>query len=418
MTGRPRAGALAGGGGVLVDSRPVFDDPPEKPRAWWLRVNWPMVLCAAALLAVGVLFIRSACSVRVGRAHDLWRQMLWPWIPLGVAAHLVVAAIDYRRWTEWAWAFYLFALVLLVLVLVPGIGTTSNMGARRWLFGRFQPSEGAKFALVAALAFVLGGGMALGERAKLWLSLGLAAAPAALVLLEPDLGTTLPFVAAALSMVFVAGCAKRTLLALVLAAALGASAFLGAILLPERLPPERRAKVEAVTGRFLHRHWKDRVLVFAHPERDLQGAGWNAWQSKIAVGSGGERGKGYMKGTQNALGYLPVSVSSSDFIFSVIAEETGFRGSAAVLGLFALLLASVAWTGLRCRDEAGRLVCTGVGAILFTHVFVNVAMTIGVMPITGIPLPLVSYGGTFAISTLALLGLVQSVSLHAEEPAP
>ena len=408
----PRAGALAGGGGVLVDSRPVFDDPPEKPRAWWLRVNWPMVLCAAALLAVGVLFIRSACSVRVGRAHELWRQMLWPWIPLGVAAHVVVAVVDYRRWTEWAWAFYLFALVLLVLVLVPGIGTTSNMGARRWLFGRFQPSEGAKFALVAALAFVLGGGMALGERAKLWLSLGLAAAPAALVLLEPDLGTTLPFVAAALAMVFVAGCARKTLLALVLAGALGATVFLGAILVPEQLPPERRAKVEAVTGRFLHRHWKDRVLVFAHPERDLQGAGWNAWQSKIAVGSGGERGKGYMKGTQNALGYLPVSVSSSDFIFSVIAEETGFRGSAAVLGLFALLLASVAWTGLRCRDEAGRLVCTGVGAILFTHVFVNVAMTIGVMPITGIPLPLVSYGGTFAISTLALLGLVQSVSLH------
>ena len=396
----------------------VYDDPHAAPRPWWLRVNWPMVLCAAALLAVGVLFIRSACSVRVGRAHELWRQMLWPWIPLGIAAHLVVAAVDYRRWTEWAWAIYLFALVLLVLVLIPGIGTTSNMGARRWLFGRFQPSEGAKFALVAALAFVLGGGMALGERAKLWLSLGLAAVPAALILLEPDLGTTLPFVAAALAMVFVAGCAKRTLLALVLAAALGASAFLGAILLPERLPPERRARVEAVTGRFLHRHWKDRVLVFAHPERDLQGAGWNAWQSKIAVGSGGERGKGYMKGTQNALGYLPVSVSSSDFIFSVIAEETGFRGSAAVLGLFALLLASVAWTGLRCRDEAGRLVCTGVGAILFTHVFVNVAMTIGVMPITGIPLPLVSYGGTFAISTLALLGLVQSVSLHGEKPAP
>ena len=338
----------------------MYDDPPAAPRAWWLRVNWPMVLCAAALLAVGVLFIRSACSVRVGRAHELWRQMLWPWIPLGVAAHVVVAAVDYRRWTEWAWAFYLFALVLLALVLVPGVGT-SHMGARRWLFGRFQPSEGAKFALVTALAFVLGGGMAIGEKAKLWLSLGLAAVPAALVLLEPDLGTTLPFAAAALAMLFVAGCAKKTLLALVLAAALGASAFLGAILLPEKLPPERRAKVEAVTGRFLHRHWKDRVLVFAHPERDLQGAGWNAWQSKIAVGSGGERGKGYMKGTQNALGYLPVSVSSSDFVFSVIAEETGFRGSAAVLGLFALLLASVAWTGLRCRDEAGRLLCTGVG---------------------------------------------------------
>ena len=380
------------------------------------RINWALVLAAAALLVLGVLFIRSACAVRVGRAHELWRQMLWPWIPLGAAAHVVVASVDHRKWAAWSWLFYLFALVLLALVLVPGIGT-AHMGARRWLLGRFQPSEGAKFVLVPTLAFVLGGALDLGPRARLWLSLGLAAVPAALILLEPDLGTTLPFAAAALAMVFVAGCARRTLLALVLAGSLGAALFLGSILLPESLPPDRREKVEAVTGRFLHRHWRERVLVFVHPERDLRGAGWNAWQSKIAVGSGGERGKGYMKGTQNALGYLPVSVSSSDFIFSVVAEETGFAGSALVLALHALLLLSVAWTGLRARDDTGRLICTGVGAILFTHVFVNVGMTIGVMPITGIPLPLMSYGGTFTISTLALLGLVQSVALHPGEDA-
>ena len=125
-----------------------------------------------------------------------------------------------------------------------------------------------------------------------------------------------------------------------------------------------------------------------------------------------------MKGTQNTLGYLPAAVSSSDFIFSVIAEETGFAGSAAVLGLFAALLAAVAWTGLRCRDDAGRLICTGVAAILFTHAFVNLAMTVNLVPVTGIPLPLVSYGGTFTVTTLALLGLVQSVALHGRAPRP
>ncbi len=391
--------------------------PPPSPRPWWRSANWPMVLFSAALLVFGVLFIRSACSVRVGRAAILWKQMLFPWIPLGVAAHLVVASVDYRRWTEWAWAVYLFAVVLLVLVLVPGIGTRT-MGAQRWLFGRFQPSEGAKFALVPTLAFVLAGGLDLGERARLWLCLGLSAVPAALILLEPDLGTTLPFAAAVLAMLFVAGCARRTLLALVLAGGLFAAAFLGSILLPERLPPERRERVEAAVSHVIHDHWRKRIVAFAHPERDLQGSGWNAWQSKIAVGSGGPRGKGYRKGTQNTLGYLPVSVSSSDFIFSVIAEETGFRGAAVLLALFAGLLASVAATGLRCPDETGRLVCTGVLAMLFTHVFVNLAMTIGVMPITGIPLPLVSYGGTFTISTLALLGLVQSVALHGRSAVP
>ena len=380
--------------------------------------NWLLVLCAAALLVFGVLFIRSACSIRVGPVHDLWKKMLFVWIPLGTAAHVAIASVDHRRWTEWAWVLYLGALALLVLVLVPGIGTMSNVHARRWLFGVFQPAEAAKFALVPTLAFVLGGGTLLGERRRLWTALALAAVPAGLILAEPDLGTAIPFVVSALAMIFVAGCAKRTFLALVLAGALGAAAFFAAILVPERLPPERRARVEAVTDRFLFGHWKDRVLVFVDPGRDPLGKGWNVIQSEIAVGSGGPRGKGYMKGTQNTLGYLPAAVSSSDFIFSVIAEETGFAGSAAVLGLFAALLAAVAWTGLRCRDDAGRLICTGVAAILFTHAFVNLAMTVNLVPVTGIPLPLVSYGGTFTVTTLALLGLVQSVALHGRAPRP
>ena len=378
----------------------------------WRRIDWLLVASAAGLLVYGVLFVRSACAVRTGPVQLLWFKMLTRWIPLGVAAHVFLAATDWRKWVDFSLAPWLCATALLVLVLLPGLGSTSNMGARRWLFGAFQPAEAAKIAVVPAVAFVLSRLDLKSGPAKLFLALAAAGVPGVLVLLEPDLGTALTFAAAALAMAFVAGVAPRTLAALAAAAVLAASVFLGAILLPEKLPPERRERVERVVDKFVFGHWKDRILVFVHPERDPLGAGWNRRQSEIAVGSGGGRGKGYGRGTQNALGYLPASVSSSDFIFSVIAEETGFAGCALLMALFAVLLGRVVWIGLWCRDEAGRLVCTGVAAILFVHVFVNVGMTIGLVPVTGIPLPLVSYGGTFTVSTLALLGLVHSVRLR------
>jgi rod shape determining protein RodA len=142
------------------------------------------------------------------------------------------------------------------------------------------------------------------------------------------------------------------------------------------------------------------------------GAGWNKKQSEIAVGSGGKYGKGYLNGTQNILGFLPRSVASTDFIFSVIAEEMGFMGSCVLLILFGGLIGSIVTTGILCGDDSGRLICVGVATLFFAHIFVNIAMTIGKMPITGIPLPFISYGGTFTISTMALLGLIQSVAIH------
>jgi rod shape determining protein RodA len=166
----------------------------------------------------------------------------------------------------------------------------------------------------------------------------------------------------------------------------------------------------------IYPHWKKRVLTFAFPDRDPLGAGWNKRQSEIAVGSGGLWGKGYLNGTQNVLGFLPRSVSSTDFIFSVIAEETGFVGSLVLLGLYLGVFGAVATTGFLCRDSVGRLVCAGVGTLLFVHVFVNIAMTVGRVPITGLPLPLISYGGSFTISTMAMLGLVQSVAVHGQRP--
>ena len=381
------------------------------------RLNWVLLLCTAGLLCYGVLFVRSAVAVRVGPVHDIWLKMLFQWIPLGIIAHVICAAIDYRKWVDNAWLLYVGALILLILVLIPGIGTVT-MGARRWLFGIFQPSEAAKFALVPSLAFLLTRSAIQSETRRFWATLFAAGLPAVLVLIQPDMGSSLPFGVAAIAMLFVAGCARKLLLRLVLCGVLFVSVFLGAILIPESLPPEKKAKVEQVTDKFIFGHWKDRILVFAFPDRDPLGAGWNKRQSEIAVGSGGIWGKGYMKGTQNILGYLPASVSSSDFIFSVVAEETGFAGSLLLLALFGGLLGSVSVSGLLCRDPAGRLICTGVCAILFTHIFINLAMTIGRMPITGIPLPLISYGGTFTISTLALLGLAHNVAIHRSAADP
>lgn len=377
-------------------------------------LNWVVFLCMALLLTLGVLFIRSATAIRTDQTQFLYLDMLRKWIPAGLALHVLVAKVDYRKWCDWAWGPYLAMLVALVLVMIPGIGT-ARMGAQRWLFG-FQPSEFAKFSVIPMLAFLLAGTNLRNGFGKLVVVLGAAAVPSALIMMQPDLGTAMSLVPTALAMAFVAGCAPRSLLALVLSGLVLVGVFFSAAVLPEKLPPEKRERVERVVDRVMFPHWKKRILVFVYPDRDPLGAGWNKRQSEIAVGSGGRWGKGYLKGRQNILGYLPRAVSSTDFIYSVVAEETGFAGSVVLLGLYIGLLGGIVTTGLLCRDPAGRLVCAGVSALLFTHVFVNVAMTIGKVPITGIPLPLVSYGGSFTLSTMALLGLVQSVAIHGGGP--
>jgi rod shape determining protein RodA len=312
---------------------------------------------------------------------------------------------------------YLVAVVLLVLVLVPGVGTV-QFNARRWLFG-FQPSEFAKLAMLLATAFLLTTDILERPAARLG-SLAIAlAAPLGLVALQPDLGSALVLLPVAWSMLFVAGTAPRFLAWTTLVALAAAALFLGAILLPERLPPDSplRARIERVSDRVIFPHWKKRILVFADPDRDPLGAGWNLRQSQIAVGAGGLRGKGRLNGTQNILGFLPRAVSSTDFIFSVYAEECGFAGSLLLLGLYAGLFASIAAIGIQCADTTGRLLAAGVLTLFGFHVFVNIAMTVGRVPITGLPLPLISYGGSFTISTMAMLGLVQSVALHGRPPA-
>lgn len=386
-----------------------------------LRFSWAGLvtfLAMAALLAIGVASINSACAVREGSVRWLHLRQLHQWIPAGAAAYLLFALLPYRRLVGFSALVYLATVVLLVLVLVPGLGT-EQFHARRWLFG-FQPSEFAKFAMLLVIAFLLTTDLL--ERGPQRLgALALAlAAPLGLIAMQPDLGSALVLVPVAWTMLFVAGTAPRFLLWSTLAAVAAIALFLGAILLPERMSPDSptRARIEHAANAVIFPHWKTRVLAFAFPDRDPLGAGWNRRQSEIAVGSGGLRGKGYLNGTQNILGFLPRAVSSTDFIFSVYAEETGFVGSLLLLSLYGALFAGVAAVGLQCADTTGRLLCAGVLALLGFHVFVNIAMTVGRVPITGLPLPLISYGGTFTISTMAMLGLVQGVALQGRPSAP
>jgi rod shape determining protein RodA len=220
------------------------------------------------------------------------------------------------------------------------------------------------------------------------------------------------FVPMVLAMLYAGGTPLKYLLLLLAAGALAAALVLGALFLPARLgwSPEAQARLTRWTG--LSEYQRNRLLVFIEPGRDPLGAGWNKTQSEIAVGSGGLTGKGYLQGTQNMLGFLPRTVVPTDFIFSVITEETGFLGSVTVLGLFFIVIACGLYAGLVAPDKTGRLLCVGVTTMIFSHVMINVAMTIGLMPITGLPLPLISYGGTFMLSTMMGLGLVQSVFIR------
>lgn len=356
----------------------------------FLRQDWLALLTAMALIGVGLAFIYSASwrGEDTGIAGTWFsKQIVWAMIGGGLA--LALALIDYRVWIRHAWGIWLVSIVLLGLVLVVG---TKVFGAYRWLdiMGiPVQPSEFAKVALVILLARILGNPAlpphSLGLMA---LVVVLSAVPFVLILLEPDLGTALVLFPTVLAMLFVAGMKWRY--------------FFGSALLTAAAAP-------LAWFFMLGDYQKERVLTFLQPERDPLGAGWNAIQSATAVGSGGLTGKGFLQGVQNVLGFLPRTVSPSDFIFPVIAEETGFRGSCILLLLFAVLLFCYFRAALRAPDAPGSLLATGLAGLLFCHVFVNIGMTIGLLPITGLPLPLVSSGGSFMLSTLAAFGLVQSV---------
>ena len=360
------------------------------------RMDWILLLAVLALLVTGVLFIFSASTRSVDL--PLYKKQIG-WALAGLACFLGLLYADYYRLRDAAWWLYGTSLLLLVLVLVPGIGR-KVYGAYRWLslLGlQFQPSELAKLATIIALArFMSRPGREMNAAGNIGGAVMIVLPPVLLIAAEPDLSTASVLLLTAIVMLYIAGLPMPLLGLATLTGLLAVGLLLGLLFwAPAWLP--------------LGDYQKERILVFLDPGRDPLNHGWNAVQSALAVGSGGLTGKGFLKGTQDVLGYLPRTVAPTDFIFSVIAEEVGFVGSAVLLSLYAVVLSAGLRAAAAARDKLGRLLAAGLTGMLFCHVFINIAMTIGLMPIMGIPLPLMSYGGSFMISTMAALGLAQSV---------
>jgi len=348
--------------------------------------DWWLLAIAFAICGMGVLEIHSAThSSHLAGMH--WRQFIW--IIVGLVFMLVLSRIDYHVILDQAPLLYLLGVVALVAVLAVG---HSRFGAKRWIpiLGAFlQVSELVKLIIIIVLARffseVRTDRLMLADLAKAAVLTGL---PLGLILLQPDLGTALVLVPLAVVGAFLAGLQWKHAIVVI---------ALGAMMLP-------------VGWHFLKPYQKERVTTFLRPEEDPKGSGYQLLQSKIAVGSGGFWGKGIGKGSQNQGGFVPVRYS--DFILAALAEELGFAGVFVTLSLYMVLLLRLVRNAQRANDRAGMYVVMGVAAILGFHVLVNVAMVIGYMPVTGIPLPLMSYGGSATLFVFMSLGLVMNVRIR------
>ena len=349
------------------------------------RLPWLLLISVAILVIVGTLALYSASE----GAWSPWAERQMIRATIGSMLLIVISMIPtpwLHRLSYWGLAF-----AILVLLALPFIGT--GTGATRWIeIGpfNFQPSEPAKLAVIIALARYLSSQTP--ERVQTLVSylpvalmLGI---PFSLVLIQPDLGTSFMLLCGGLSVVFAAGVPRRYLVTGMLAAVAAAP----------------------VLWSQLYDYQKARIMTFLNPETDVLGAGYQITQSKIALGSGGLFGKGFLQGSQSQLNYLPEK--QTDFVFTMIGEEFGFVGNLAILLVYFAILLSVILIGLRCQHRFGRLVCMGISFMLFLYIFVNVGMVTGLLPVVGAPLPLISYGGTAMLTVFLALGVVVNISVH------
>src|SRR5216684_2789770 len=350
--------------------------------------DWTVFGITIAIAGVGLLSVISASYTGPHRLLNplVVRQLIW--IGAGTVAMVLVVMFDYRALSTYAYPLYVGVVGLLAAVSVVGSATG---GSRRWIslgFFNLEPSELAKLALILVLVRYLrepppAGGLKLRHIALPGL---LLAVPAGLVLKQPDLGTMLTLLLIFASLIYVGGLNLRTL---------GILALGGLLAAP-------------VAWHELKPYQRQRVVSFLNPQSDPLGAGYHVIQSEIAVGSGGATGKGFLKGTQARLNFLPEQ--TTDFIFAVFAEEFGFVGSLALLGLYVALVGRGLWIAGRARERFGCLLALGLTAMVFWQAAINIGMATGILPVVGIPLPMVSYGGSSLIVLMASMGLLISIN--------
>ncbi len=353
-----------------------------------VNFDWILAFLILALSCIGLGLLYSAgFNPETGLSSPMNRQLLG--MGVGVLVFALAAAFNTSFWCRWAYPIYIMGCLLLVAILVHG---RVAGGAQRWLeIGsiRMQPSEFMKIGLILALGRFFGSKYAPEKGYNiwlLWLPAVIIGIPSVLILVEPDLGTALCHVLIGGSMLLVFGIRWKTLFTL---------AVLGLML---AIP----------AWSMLKDYQKQRILTFLSPESDPLGSGYHAIQSKIAVGSGALTGKGFMEGTQTQLRFLPEQ--TTDFVFSVLAEEWGFLGSMLVLILYGLIIAHLFSVGIRSSDRFASFVSFGVGFYIFWHVLVNIGMVVGILPVVGLTLPLLSYGGSSVVSFMAGLGIVIGIS--------
>lgn len=346
-----------------------------------------LFLVTLVLIGIGIAVIYSATYEGQAKCNYPARQLAWAGV--GIVALFIGLAIDYKVLNRFAYLFYFLNAGLLLLVLVSG---KVVLGAQRWLhFGAFsfQPSELAKVTVIMVLARFLGDRKEHlnNPRCLIWAFL-LVFIPMILVILQPDLGTALVMLPILFVLLYIAGVPRRYLSTLI-AAGLVISPFLLFL---------------------LKDYQKSRLLVFLNPNVDPLGAGYATNQAKIAIGSGGLFGKGWLSGTQTQLRFLPEN--RTDFIFATIGEEFGFIGSLLLLGLYAFIVLRGIQIAQQSKDITGILLASGISLMLVLHVFVNVGMAVGIMPVVGLPLPLISYGGSFMATILLSIGLLMNVRMR------
>ena len=350
------------------------------------QINWSFVLVVCLVACVGLAMLYSA-----GNGHvNPWASRQAMRFGAALALMICVALVDIRIWLRYAYWFYFIALGLVAAVDVIGV---VGMGAQRWLhlgFFQIQPSEVMKVSLILALARYFHGAMLedVARPSYLVVPVLMVLLPVALVLKQPDLGTAMMLSLMAAAMFFLAG-VRLWMFGVVLVVAAGA------------LP---------IAWKFLKGYQRNRIFTFLDPESDPLGAGYHILQSKIALGSGGLFGKGFLLGTQSHLNFLPEK--QTDFIFTMLAEELGIVGGLGLIALYGILVALGFALSLRVRNQFGRLIGMGVTTTFFLYVFINIAMVMGLIPVVGVPLPLISYGGTALITIMAGFGLLLSASIH------